>query len=199
MTRRRLAAAAGASALLAGLAPGLAAAARAPRVSVMVTGPKGVTVAAPRTVRARATTVHVAGRRCHVRPATALSVLAGLRRAGGPRFRLHDYGGCSPMFVSAIGRYRNHGVQGWSYKVGHRTPQVAAGLRTGIHFGVRVQWFWCRIGPSGCQRSLATRVSDRTVAPGDPLEVTVRAYDDRGRGRAGAGVTVRLGTAHART
>jgi hypothetical protein len=62
-----------------------------------------------------------------------------------------------------------------------------------------VQWFWCRIGPSGCQRSLATRVSDRTVAPGDPLEVTVRAYDDRGRGRAAAGVTVRLGTAHART
>ena len=42
-------------------------------------------------------------------------------------------------------------------------------------------------------------VDDRTVAPGDPVAVTVRAYDDRGQGRAGAGVTVRLGSAHATT
>ena len=64
----------------------------------------------------------------------------------------------------------------------------------------RLLWFWCvqnRAG--GCQRTLEARPERTTVAPGAPLRVTVRGYDDNGRGVAVAGALVRLGGAQALT
>jgi hypothetical protein len=66
--------------------------------------------------------------------------------------------------------------------------------------GQRVLWFWC-VQDTGehCQRTLEVRPAAGTVAPGAPLRVTVRGYDDSGRGVAVEGATVRLGTAEAVT
>ena len=52
---------------------------------------------------------------------------------------------------------------------------------------------------NGCQRTLEARPERRTVAPGAPLRVSVRGYDDNGRGVAVAGALVRLGGAQALT
>jgi hypothetical protein len=52
---------------------------------------------------------------------------------------------------------------------------------------------------NGCQRTLEARPERATVAPGAPLRVTVRGYDDSGAGVTVAGATVRLGAATAVT
>ena len=58
-----------------------------------------------------------------------------------------------------------------------------------------------RAGPRGRAASARWRRGPRapTVAPGAPLRVTVRGYDDNGRGVAVAGALVRLGGAQALT
>jgi hypothetical protein len=47
---------------------------------------------------------------------------------------------------------------------------------------------------SGCQRTLAVKPE---ALGGGQVRVTVRAYDDRGKARPGAGATVHVGTATA--
>jgi hypothetical protein len=59
-----------------------------------------------------------------------------------------------------------------------------------------VLWFWCRAA-GDCQRTLEAVPERRSVAAGQPLRVTVRGYDDAGRGVPVAGATVRLGSARA--
>ena len=66
--------------------------------------------------------------------------------------------------------------------------------------GQRVTWFWCTLESSGsCQRTLEVRPDRTTAAPGETLTVTVRGYDDFGRGVPVEGATVRLGSATAVT
>jgi hypothetical protein len=61
-----------------------------------------------------------------------------------------------------------------------------------------VTWFWCEQDESGgCQRTLEAQPDRTTAAPGETLSVTVRGYDDQGRGVAVEGATVRLGSATA--
>jgi hypothetical protein len=61
-------------------------------------------------------------------------------------------------------------------------------------------WFWCvQDRTAGCQRTLEARPERSTVAPGAPLRVTVRGYDDNGRGVPVAGALVRLAAAQALT
>ena len=184
--------------LAAAVLPGSAAAA-SPRVEVMVFG-KARLLAAPRFVRASATTVAVGRRRCTVAAATPLAALAAVRRGRGPAFRLRDYGACSrraadsaALFVTQIGPDRNRRADGWVYKVGRRVPSIGAADPSGrrLRAGDRLSWFYCRAQSNGgCQRTL--EVTPRS-APGQPLRVVVRGYDDNGRGLPVAGATVIAG------
>ena len=137
----------------------------------------------------------------------------GAQRAPASRFKLRDYGACSrrardagSLYVSKIGPDRERGRDGWVYKVGRRSGSAGAADPAGsfgtgrkLRAGQRVLWFWCVKNPADeCQRTLATS-SARSVAPGAPLAVTVRGYDEAGRGVRVAGATVRLGGASAVT
>jgi hypothetical protein len=62
-----------------------------------------------------------------------------------------------------------------------------------------VLWFWCvQNTGQACQRTLEVS-SPSTVTVGSVLSVTVRGYDDNGRGKVVPGATVRLGRAMAFT
>jgi hypothetical protein len=181
-------------------------AAAAPRVPAMVVGRTAV-LAGPRTVTATATTVAASGRRCALAAGTAISALAALRRAGGPGFHVRDFGGCSArrtaasesLYVDRIGRDRASGANGWVYKLGHRAPSVSGGSLTArARAGQPVLWFYCRMGRSGCQRTLDV-TGPAQAAPGAVVTFLVRGYDDRGRGVAVAGATVTLAGASATT
>jgi len=176
------------------------------KVEVMVVG-KSAVLAGPERVGLTARTAVVGGKRCSIGRATPLSVLKGT----GVSFRLRDYGACSrrardagSLYVTRIGPDRESGRDGWVYKVGHRSGSAGAADPSGsfgtgrrLRAGQRVLWFWCVKDPADeCQRTLATS-SARTVAPGAPLAVTVRGYDESGRGVVVAGATVRLGGATA--
>jgi hypothetical protein len=172
----------------------------------MVVGRTAV-LGGPRTVSATATTVAAGGRRCALGAGTAISALAALRRAGGPAFHVHDFGGCSlrragaseSLYVDRIGRERAGGANGWVYKVGHRAPGVSGGsLQVRARSGQPVLWFYCRMGRTGCQRTLEV-TGPAAAGPGAALSFLVRGYDDRGRGAPVPGATVALGDSTATT
>jgi hypothetical protein len=184
---------------------GVPAPAGAATVELMVVGKERVLrEAAP--VRLKARSVKVGGRRCAVGRATPLSVLAGTRL----RIRLQDYGSCgrSPrdagaLYVTQVGPDRRGGPAGWVYKVGRRVGTTGAADPSGpfgrgrLRRGARLLWFWCmQDRGEACQRTLEVSAAS-TVAPGAMLSVTVRGYDDNGRGVPVAGATVRLGAASA--
>ena len=178
------------------------------KVEVMVVGKRDVLVPAKKvTLKARAAGVD--GRRCALGAATPLSALAGT----GISFRLVDYGACSrsprdagSLYVRKIGPDRAKGRDGWVYKVGRRSGSSGAADPAGpfgtgrrLRAGQQVLWFWCvKDARDACQRTLEIS-SAGSVTPGAPLAVTVRGYDEQGRGVAVAGATVRLGDATAVT
>ncbi len=175
--------------------------ATAAEVDVMVVGKERV-LRAPAEARLKVRTVSVAGRRCRVGAATPLSALAATKLKLG----LRDYGRCGKrprdaagLYVTRVKREREKGRGGWVYKVGRRTPSLGAGdTSRRLRDGQRVTWFWCEQDDSGgCQRTLEARPDRTTAAPGETLIVTVRGYDDRGRGIAVEGATVTLGSATA--
>jgi hypothetical protein len=184
-----------------------AAPADAATVDVMVVGKERL-LRAPKEVRLKQRSVRVAGRRCRVGARTPLSVLAGTRL----KLAIRDYASCGRdpdaaggLYVAKVGREREKGMGGWVYKVGRRAgtsgaadPSGPFGTGRRLRHGQRVTWFWCRTSGS-CQRTLEVRPDRRTVARGEALRVTVRGYDDLGRGVAAAGATVRLGGATATT
>jgi len=180
--------------------PGVTAA-WAPRAPVMVVGARRV-LAPARALRLGAARLRARGRSCAVGAGTPLAALEAARRAGGPRFSLRDFGRCSSsprdaalLFVDAIGPDRNRGRDGWVYKVGRRAGTLGAGdLDARVRAGSPVLWFWCSAGRGGrCRRTLELSLAGRVVAPGAPVDVTVRSYDDAGRGRVVAGAQVILG------
>jgi hypothetical protein len=181
----------------------LPASATAARVEVMVVGQERV-LHAPSEVRLKVRTVKVAGRRCRVGAATPLSVLAATKL----RLGLRDYGRCGKrprdaagLYVTKVRNEREKGLGGWVYKVGRRTPSIGAADTTRrLRDGQRVTWFWCEQdddADGGCQRTLEVRPERTAAAPGEALRVTVRGYDDQGKGTVIEGATVRLGSATA--
>jgi hypothetical protein len=198
-------------ALLAGVAA-LAAApagADAAKVDVLVVG-KSKVLRGPTAVKLVPRTVKVGKRRCAVGAATPLSVLAGTRLRLGVR----DQGACGAnprdagaLYVFQVGPDRERGHSGWVYKVGTKAGTAGAADPAGpfgtgrrLRAGQRLLWFWCTLGSAGgCQRTLDARPDRTTVAPGGALPVTVRGYDDAGKGVPVAGATVRLGSATALT
>jgi hypothetical protein len=192
------------AALLAAPAPAVAA-----KVDVMVVGAERV-LRAPAHVRLKERTVKVGRRRCRVGAATPLSVLAGTHL----KFALRDYARCgrrprdaSGLYVRSVAGERAAGGTGWVYKVGRRAGTTAAADLSGpfgtgrrLRNGQRITWFWCTLESSGgCQRTLEVRPDRATAAPGETLGVTVRGYDDFGKGVPVEGATVRLGSASAVT
>jgi hypothetical protein len=201
---RRLALILAAGALV---APAAAAEARG-KVDVMVVGRSEVLVPA-KSVTLKPRAVGIDGKSCAIGTATPLSALAGT----GARFRLVDYGACSrkprdagSLYVSKIGPDRERGRDGWVYKVGRKVGTAGAADPAGpfgtgrkLRAGQRVLWFWCvKDRTDACQRTLEVS-SAAGVAPGAPLAVTVRGYDEAGKGVAVAGATVTLGDATAVT
>jgi hypothetical protein len=183
-----------------------AAAAPAPAVAaeveLMVVGKERV-LRAPADVRLKERTVEVGKRSCRVGAKTPLSVLAATRL----RLGIRDYGRCGKrprdatgLYVAKVAGERERGRGGWVYKIGRRTPGTGAADLSGrrLRGGDRVTWFWCEQDDTGgCQRTLEAQ-PDRTAAlPGEALTVTVRGYDDNGKGVPVEGATVRLGSATA--
>ena len=191
----------------AGAATG-AAPAGAATVQTMVVG-KDKVLRAPRAVTPRAKTVRLGSKRCAVARSTPLAALL----ATGLRVRVRDYGSCGrrardsgSLFVTQVGPDRNRGRNGWVYKVGRRAGTAGAADPAGpfgsgrLRAGDHVTWFWCVLASSGsCQRTLEATPASSSAAAGSALRVTVRGYDDNGRGVNVAGATVTLGSASATT
>ena len=183
---------------LAAPAPAVAA-----KVELMVVGKERVLRQAKQ-VRLKERKVKVGRRTCRVGARTPLSVLAATRLELGIR----DYGRCGRRPRDAVGLYvtkvageRERGRGGWVYKVGRKTPSLgAADVARRLRGGQRVTWFWCeQDAAGGCQRTLESTPDRTSAVPGEALRVTVRGYDDHGRGVAVEGATVRLGAATAVT
>ena len=183
--------------------------ATAATVHVMVVG-KDRVLRGPKDVRLKKRTVKVGHRRCSVAAATPLSVLA----AAHLTLKFRDYGQCgkrpadaSGLYVTSVAGEREKGRGGWVYKVGRKAGTTSAADLSGpfgtghrIHNGQRITWFWCELRQSGsCQRTLEVRPARTTAMPGEALSVTVRGYNDQGKGVGVQGATVRLGTATATT
>jgi hypothetical protein len=177
--------------------------ASAAEVDLMVVGKERV-LRAPTEVRLKERTLKVAGRRCRLGAATPLSVLVATRLKLG----LRDYGRCGKrprdaagLYVTRVKREREKGRGGWVYKIGRKTPSLgAADPSRRLRDGQRVTWFWCEQDDAGgCQRTLEVRPDRTSAAPGETLTVSVRGYDDQGKGVAVEGATVTLGSATAVT
>jgi hypothetical protein len=167
-------------------------------VQTMVVG-RSRTLLGAHTLNVTGARVTASGHRCGVPAASGLAVLAAARRAGGPAFKVRQEGGCQGLYVFQVGSDRARGRSGWVYKVGHATPSTGAAERTSsIGPGAHVVWFWCRMGSGSCQRTLEI-TAGRVAKAGRAQRVTVRGYDDNGRGRPVSGAVVRLGPASART
>lgn len=184
---------------LAALLTASPAAAAAPVVEQMVVFRDGDAVT--RTVAAKQVRVRVGGRRCTAGEGTALAALV---RSRVGRLGLRDFGSCSTrardsagLFVSSIKGERNRGQDGWVYKVGNRSASAGAADPSGafgrgrLRRGQRVTWFFCRLRDGGCQRTLA--LVEARPEPGT-VSVTVRGYDDEGRGVPVEGATVSAGS-----
>jgi hypothetical protein len=176
----------------------------APKVQQLVVFKNGE--ARQKSVVAAEASVKVGKKRCAVGAGTPLAALLRSKISG---IKLKDYGACSNkpadaagLYVARIRKDSAKGSNGWVYKVGNRVAPAGAGDPTGP-FGngrlkprARVTWFYCRMKASGCQRTLA--ISKVETPGGGQVRVTVRAYDDRGKGRAAAGATVHVGSATAK-
>lgn len=158
-----------------------------------------------RSVRAKRVTVRVKGRSCVLPAATPLAALAASKVAP---IGFEDFGSCSRrtrdaggLFVRSIGPDVNAGQDGWVYKVDRKLGTAGAADPTGpfghglLKARAHVLWFFCHFQSGSCQRTLSfTQVSTRT--PGQ-VTVSVRAYNDQGRGVPAAGATVHVGSATA--
>jgi len=192
-----------------GVALGAPPAEAARAVQVMVVGKSSV-LAGPERVALVARTVRVGGRRCATGARTALSALAATKLPLG----FKDYGRCSlrpaesgSLYVRSIAGERARGSDGWVYKVGRRVGTTGAADPSGpfgdgrkLRTGQTVLWFWCvKDAADSCQRTLEVKPDAKHVEPGAALRVTVRGYDDNGKGERVEGALVRLGGSAALT
>ncbi len=177
-----------------------------PPVEFMVVGAGNVILQQPSVSTLPALTVNTAHGPCGVAeglPLDALAVLSRLRRIS---MSVQDYGHCTSapagsgqLFVTAIDGERNHGLNGWEYKVDGRSGTAGAADPAGP-FGdgplkpyERLVWFWCESFGGGCQRSLEVR-APRSVRHGAAFSVTVVGEDNNGSAEpmSGARVSARV-------
>ena len=168
----------------------------APSVTVMIVGSRNTILTGARLISASAARVRVGSRMCAVASGTPLAALVAVRRAGGPRFALRDYGRCgasaadsAELFVSSLGGEANRGQNGWEYKVGGLSGSTGAADPSGpagdghrLRTGAQLLWFWCQASAGGCQRSLEVRASAARAAPSrsqEPSWSSARALPPR--------------------
>ena len=187
-----------------------AARARGARVQVMVVG-KDKTVVEALTLRARPTVARASGRACKVNGSTPLAALLAALRRERTRLHLRDFGQCGrrngrssgQLFVDRVGRDRNHGEDGWVYKVNDFARNVGAADPSGprLRDGSRVLWLYCSLDAAtrSCQRSLRVAAQTPAGPPGTSLRVLVQGFDNERRAIPVAGATVTLGPATAVT
>ncbi len=188
---------------LAGLTLAVPVQAAAPAIEQMVVFRGGKAVV--KDVTAKQARVKVGRHGCAAGEGTALAALVRSRIG---KLKLRDFGSCSTrprdgagLFVEAIRNDRNRGQNGWVYKVGRRAASAGAADPSGpfgrgrLRRGQRVTWFYCRMKAGGCQRTLEVRA---VPEPGG-VTVTVRGYDDEGRGIPVEGATVASESASAVT
>ena len=148
----------------------------------------------------------VGRRRCGVAAGTPL---AALLRSRPGRIGIEDFGSCSrrtrdsgQLYVRSIRGDRERGAGGWVYKVGRKLGTAGAADAGGpfgrgrLRSGRRVTWFYCVLRRGTCQRTLELKASPGGAGA---LAVTVRGYDDEGRGAPVAAATVSAGTTSATT
>jgi len=182
---------------------GSSAAARAPIVRQLVVFRNGDGV--QRSLRASAASVRIGGRRCALAAGTPLALLVHSRPG---RIGFTDFGSCSrrardsgQLFVRSIRADRNRGQDGWIYKVGRRLPDAGAADPAGpfgrgrLRSGQRVTWFYGRKRGFSFQRTLELKA---TLTAGS-VAITVRGYDDNGRGVAVSGAAVSSGAGSTQT
>jgi hypothetical protein len=176
--------------------PAVAAAYRPPSVQQMVVFANGKAVT--KTVRAKTTSAKVGKRRCAVAAGTSLAVLI---RSKVGKLGLKDFGSCSrkraadggQIYVRSIRGDREKGRSGWVYKVGRRLGTAGAGDTSGafgngrLGKGKRVTWFYCTLKGATCQRTLELKASPKG---GGMVAVSVRSFDDEGRGKPAAGAVI---------
>jgi hypothetical protein len=133
---------------------------------------------------------------------TPLAALAAVLHRLGTGYSLRDYGSCSAtnaaaggqLFVRRIGKDRNHGNDGWFYKVNDSAPEIGAGDPAArIRTGDRLLWFYCVFDEAArsCQRSLRILPGNATAGG---IDVRVRGYDNAGHSVPVAGATVSAGS-----
>lgn len=160
---------------------------------------------AQKRVRSASTTVGVDGRRCGVAGGTPLAALV---RSRPGRVGLEDYASCTGrsrdgggLYVRSIAGRRAQGLSGWVYKVGRKLATAGAADPAGpfgsgrLRGGQRVTWFYCRLRDASCQRTLVAEPK----AEAGGVTITVRGYDDDGKGVVVAGATVSAGGTRAVT
>lgn len=182
------------------------AAAKTPTVSVQIVG-KTTLIGGARNVVPKAFTLKVGSKSCAVPDSTPLAALEQVRKQSQLAYAVRDFGSCSKrtvdagqLFVRSVGTEANKGRDGWVYKVGRKVGTTGAADLTGpfgtgkrLKAGDRLLWFWCKQGSSGCQRTLEITPVATTVSRGAKVSVTVRGYDDQGKGKVIPGATVTLG------
>ncbi len=161
---------------------------KAPPVKQMVVFNSGR--AKLRTVRAAGLKVKVGSRRRSVGTGTPLAALA---RSRPGRIGLRSFGG--QLYVSSIASDRARGLSGWLYKVGNKLASAGAADPSGpfgsgrLRTGQRVTWYYGSLEGQSGPRTLTLKVTDGS-APGTAT-ARVRSYDDEGRSRPEAGVSVK--------
>lgn len=190
--------------LLLALAAAPPAGARAPTVEQMVVFKSGT--AKIGRVRATGLKVAVGHKRCAVASGTPL---AALLRSKVAKIGLRDYASCSArardagqIYVRSIGGDRARGLNGWVYKVGHTSATAGAADPGGpigrglLRSGQRVTWYYASQRGTSLPRTLDLSLRR---GPANMVLASVRSYDNAGRGRPEAGVTVRTGSSSATT
>jgi hypothetical protein len=165
------------------------AARKAPTVEQMVVFKSGR--ARVKTVKASRLRVKVGSRRRSVRTGTPL---AALERSRPGRIGLRSFGG--QLYVRSIASNRARGQSGWLYKVGNKLASAGAADPSGpfgsglLRTGQRVTWYYGSLQGENGPRTLTLKVAAGPT-PGTAT-ARVRSYDDEGRGRAEAGLAVKV-------
>lgn len=128
------------------------------------------------------------GKFVKVRGNTALGVLAKAAKTTGPlrpllttdHFRA-EFG----LGLCGVGKSKSSSKRSWYLKVNHKDPQ-RGGEQVKVHAGDEVLW---ALAPYPYPEELVLSAPP-TVKAGEPFTVTVTAYDDAGKHKPAAGVTV---------
>jgi hypothetical protein len=133
------------------------------------------------------------GKLVKVRGNTALGVLARASKSTGalrPLLMTDHFRAEFGLGLCGVGKSRSSSKRSWYLKVNHKDPQ-RGGEQVKVHAGDEVLW---ALEPYPYPEELVLS-APVTAKAGQPFTVTVTAYDDAGKHKPAAGVTVTGATA----